>query len=412
MKILTIVFDLEKGGTQRAAQVFAEGYLALGNDSKVLAMYDLGSRYEEIKSQMHVWHGISQDTIKAISIWQPEIIHLHSLLLKLSDVNRIISSCPNAKIIETNVFTKVSPWISKVDVSFQLSYWAEWLFNLRGGKKYTSAVLPNPIKCDAFNRASDEKIKEFKQTYGIPQNAFVIGRIGQADIGSWSTYIVNVFDQLIKTYPKAYLLLVNPPLEIVEKGKQSRNKSQIICIPKIIGDKKLSIAYSSMDIMLHILPKGETFGIVIAESILCETPVITLSTPWFNNSQVEVVKNGIGGYVVNNKKNLIKVINKLKSGELKFDPIKAKKHIINSFDYLKVSNDAISITMGKKNTIKPSTLKIISILNKSQDKPRTITTILLKTNKTFLRHFTVFTAGYKGGLDIIIAIFNFIRRKI
>ncbi len=48
MKILTIVNNLDKGGTQRAAQNFCEGYAKLSNDSRILTVYKGGIRVEEL----------------------------------------------------------------------------------------------------------------------------------------------------------------------------------------------------------------------------------------------------------------------------------------------------------------------------------------------------------------------------
>lgn len=44
---------------------------------------------------------------------------------------------------------------------------------------------------------------------------------------------------------------------------------------------------------------GESFGIVLAEAILCGLPVVTLQTPYADNSQAEVVGHNIGGLVAN-----------------------------------------------------------------------------------------------------------------
>ena len=50
---------------------------------------------------------------------------------------------------------------------------------------------------------------------------------------------------------------------------------------------------------------------VLSESLLCETPVITLSTPWADNSQGEVIGNCVGGFVASKKSQLKRLIEEL-----------------------------------------------------------------------------------------------------
>ena len=52
-----------------------------------------------------------------------------------------------------------------------------------------------------------------------------------------------------------------------------------------------------MDGFLHLSRIGESFGMVLCEAMLCGVPVVTLSTPLKDNSQLEVVGHGIGGLV-------------------------------------------------------------------------------------------------------------------
>ena len=70
-----------------------------------------------------------------------------------------------------------------------------------------------------------------------------------------------------------------------------------------------------INIFLHISKIGESFGYVIAESLLCETPVVTLNTPWADNSQSELVGNRKGGFTIFQKKNFIKAVQMLINDE-------------------------------------------------------------------------------------------------
>ena len=118
-------------------------------------------------------------------------------------------------------------------------------------------------------------------------------------------------------------------------------KKNIVIIKKINKDDDLRSAYSSMDIFALAAEQGESFCHVLAESMLCEIPVVALSTPWFDNSQCEVVGHMKGGLICLSPKSfkngLIKMIEdknlRIMLGE------SARKKIILSYDYLKVCID-------------------------------------------------------------------------
>lgn len=410
MKILTVVMNLNKGGTQRVAQTFAEGYSELGHDSKILSLYGLGVRSDELGKNISIWHTLSNSNLIEIKRWCPDIIHIHSHGPKFEDITLLLDTVKSSKVIETNVFSKPSPWANRLDVTFQLSHWASWLFNLRGGGIYNSKIIPNPIKCKSFNKASDHEIKKFRTKHNIPQDSFLMGRIGQSFPGKWSPMLVDIFNELASEYFDIHLLVVNAPSCVLDQVSSSPYKGRIVSIERIIGDKGLSMAYSSMDTMVLTVEQGESFGIVSTESILCETPVIALSTPWGDNSQCEVVGHLKGGYIVNTAKGIKRAIKLLYT---KKDTLSIKnngvKHIYDNYDFLKISQEAIdSILTSKKSTTRSND----SIMMDSLDKPSLLTRLLIRSNNFKFRALTIYTSGYQKWPHLFQLILKKIRSTI
>lgn len=394
-KILTVVFSLSKGGTERAAQVFAEAYQEIGHDSRLLSLYGLGPRYDEIKDRIKVWNGISDNNLEEIKEWMPDIIHIHSHGPKEEDINKLLNIFKNndVKIIEQNVFSLPSPWAKRVDISFQLSNWALWLFNLRGGDKFKSSVIPYPVVCDNFYPKNKEDIKKFRNNLNIPEDAFVLGRIGQSCSGKWSIILIDSFNKLAKVHQNMFLVVVNPPENILRKINKSPFKERIIYIPAIYGDDNLAIAYSSFDLMIHTAEIGESFGYVLAESILCGTPVVTLSTPWGDNSQCEVVGNLRGGYVVNSLKGIIKAVEHFMRIDNKDEiKISGRDYILKEYNYLEVANRAIDSLSRVDCSLEGIKLsdKINFIAKNTFDKTNFLTIFLIKANSLFLRKLTAY----------------------
>lgn len=395
---------MQKGGTQRVAQTFAEAYYELGNESKILSLYGLGSRFDEISDHITIFDGLTNVNLNEIKIWHPDVIHIHSHGPKLNDILLLLQTVQSCSVIETNVFSKPSPWANKVDISFQLSHWACWLFNLRGGSVYNSQIIPNPIKCRAFKKANIDEIIEFRTDYKIPLDAFLIGRIGQSYPGKWSHLLVKTFNELAIDYTDIYLLVVNAPNFVLEQIKISPFKERIISIDQIIGDKALSIVYSSMNVMALTAEQGESFGVVSTESILCETPVVALATPWGDNSQCEVIGHLKGGFVVNSEKGLKTAIQKIYT---KLDGLAVGtigvNHIYENFDYLKIAQNAIDAI---KLNIKPTLIDNDSILMNSLDRPSLMTRLFIKMNSNKLRILTMYTSGYKKWKHLYVLVYK------
>lgn len=404
MKILTVINNLTKGGTERAAQTFSEAYHKLGFDSRIIALYGLGPRYEEIKDTIPVWEGLSNSNCTEIATWKPDIIHIHSHGPEEKEINKLITLKSNdTTVIETNVFSKPSPWADKVDISFQLSTWALWVFNLRGGDKYNSAVVPYPIKCDSFKVPEKDKVNAFKKEHNIPTDAFVIGRIGQFYDGKWSPMLIDAFNQLSETIPNLYLLIINPPESILDIAKISPYTKNIVHIPRIIGDDNLALAYAAMDIMLHIALQGESFGMVLPEAILSGTPVVALSTPWADNSQCEVIGHGKGGYIVNSLQGIKKAIQTIKDGnDSLFD--EGRQHIENNYEYTLVAKKALELASKKPKKTRVSSKQIVKILKNSLDKSQLMTTAFLRMNTDWFRQQTIYTAKYKNTSALFLAL--------
>lgn len=354
MRILTVVFSLGKGGTERAAVNFALGYAEIGHDSRLLYTREAGIRKELLeKRKIVVYDFMNENDCSYLSGWRPDIVHLHSLGITLNEFAKIKAIFPSAKFIETNVFSVPSPWADQIDLSFQLLQWCDWLFRKRSKKKFSSAIIPNPIDTSVFRYSGEERVATFRKLNGISLNDFVIGRVGQQFDGKWSISLIDIFDSLKKTTDNLKLIVVSPPEIIIGRIKKSPYYSDIIHIDQILDDGCLADLYSSLDIFVLISEQGESFGMVIAESLLCQTPVVTLSTPWADNSQGEVVGNRIGGFVAANISAVEGLIDKLiKDKSLRNNMgLNGRNRIVELYNSSKVATDALKLLASRRDFV-------------------------------------------------------------
>lgn len=400
MKVLNIVGNLEKGGTQKAAQVFTEAYAKLGHESKLLYTERDGIRGEELRQNGYkVWGPIEKKQLDEVRRWSPHVVHLHSHGINAKDVKKIYAILENNSLfIETNVFSKPSPWTHLLDVSLQLSFWCDFLFNVRGRGKFQTNIVPYPVNVSNFFRATVEEVNNFKESLGIEQDVPVIGRVGQFFPGKWSSILFDSFEYIRKR-ERCYLVLVNPPENIISIANQSSYSKDIKIVDQVIGDKNLRAAYSAFDVFAHAADQGESFGMVLAESLLCETPVVTLSTPWGDNSQCEVVKHNVGGYVCTSRYGFTQAIYELikDKGRAKLFGAQGRERVIKKYDYTKVASDALISTNNLNKTDKKSTKsKVIKIYKDSYDRYSIWTIMLLRISLRRLLVLTRVTSGYEN----------------
>jgi glycosyltransferase involved in cell wall biosynthesis len=347
MRILTVVIDLDKGGTQRAAQNFCEAYAILGHDSRALALKGGGIRKGELENEkIKVWVGLSQEVKNEISAWIPEVIHLHSNGYIDEEVTVLKDLYKNARFIETNVFSIPSSYSNLLDYSYQLSDWCKYLYLSRGGASRSCVKVPYPVKISNFYKVEGQEVADFKKKYNIPEDTFIFGRIGQAYYGKWSLYLIDVFERFYNNITQnVCLLVVNPPIEILKYITERKMDDHVIIIDKLDGDDELRKCYSAIDVFLHIANQGESFGQVLAETLLCETPVITFNTPWADNSQSEVIGKNLGGFSANTVNEFYTYMLKLYLNAERREVLgkKGRKHIEEQYDYISVAKQSLYI---------------------------------------------------------------------
>lgn len=309
MRILSVVGRLEKGGTERVAQNFAVSYARLGHASAVLAHSEGGLREAILRDrgiETFVGNGNLQKISSFVDGFKPDVIHIHRpgmgspFELELLRVLRT----GDRRVLETNVFSRVdygeAPAL--IDVHLQLSSWCMWKWRKCLGRRQANqigVVVPNAVEPSGFERAAPEQVAAFRRSHQIAPDAFVCGRIGQASPSKWHPQTIAAFAHVAEQDPKATLLLVGLPASLRSRidRLQSNIRQRILLLPTTTSDQELSLIYSSMDCFVHAATIGESFGLVLAEAMLCGCPVVTCSRPDRDNSQVEVVGHNEGGLV-------------------------------------------------------------------------------------------------------------------
>jgi hypothetical protein len=277
--------------------------------------------------------GAQQAALRQALQWKPDVVHIHregpadprtgAMLRAARGASRFGTSAP-VGIMETNVFGRVdySADCTNIDVHFLLSKWCLWKWRQWSRSLQTAPlgiVLPNLVMHADFSRVSVTERAEFRRKWNIPQHALLFGRIGSPISSKWSRETLEAFVAYGRNNPNAWLLLIGIPVDLRSSvaAMPETSRRRVVLIDFLYGDAALREAYGSMDVFLHTSGIGESFGMVLAESLCCGTPVITLSTPAKDNSQLEVVGHEHGGVVAASVAGMVESMSRLESAAVR-----------------------------------------------------------------------------------------------
>jgi glycosyltransferase involved in cell wall biosynthesis len=329
MRILTIVHNLDVGGAQGSAKNASLAYVERGQQVAVLAFRGGGPRVEPLRAAgVEVFVGGETDddfkpALEAAMAWGPEVLHVHRSGHADESMLRIIraikaSATRRIAVIETNIFGRVdaSADVAEIDVHMLLTRYCLWKWR-RWARGLTpppiGAVAPNIVRSDGFYPERVETREAFRAEHGIPQDAIVFGRVGQPIRAKWSYAAFQAFIKFARQHPSAWFVAVGLPgaYEAYVNGIEPDVRRRIVVIDFLHGEAALRACYAALDVFLHSARIGESFGIVLAEAMLCERSVITLSTPAHDNSQLEVVGHERGGLVAANVDAMVEAMGNL-----------------------------------------------------------------------------------------------------
>ena len=309
MRILTVCRSLGLGGTERAAETFTLGYRDAGHEVGVLNLGLGGAREENLQRHDVPIFCAREDFDEALvhaDRFDPDFVHIHrrgqadaieSMVLRRLRTGR-------RRVLETNVFAwaDYSAAAELIDVHLPLSHWCLWAWRRRLGpisQKSPGVFVPNPLGASQFRRSSADAIAGFRAKWVGMDATFICGRVGQPLPGKWHPANILSFLPVARKDPKAFLLLIGLPdsLRPLLAKLPSDVRARIRELPMTASDEELSLFYSSLDCFLHAASQGESFGYILAEAMMCGCPVVTVSTPLRDNSQIEVVGHMQGGLV-------------------------------------------------------------------------------------------------------------------
>lgn len=130
------------------------------------------------------------------------------------------------------------------------------------------------IPCEYPSHNSIEDGKTLRKNLGIKETDVVFGRIGRNAGSTYETIGINAFKKIVAKYPEAHFIIVSPPPSI-EKIVVDEKIPNVHLLPPTSVEEEIWAFHQANDAYAHFRKDGETFGLNIAEAMMCGKPIIT-----------------------------------------------------------------------------------------------------------------------------------------
>jgi glycosyltransferase involved in cell wall biosynthesis len=208
-------------------------------------------------------------------------------------------------LVETNVFGLVDPsprardWDCQLFLSQMCALRYRWSTRAdASGFHDRHRVLRLPLDVDRLPELSPPPA-EAKAGLGLDPARPVVGRIGRADDLKWRSLLLDMLAVVLTRAPHAQVLLVGTTHAVERQLRRRGLLDRCLLHPEVTEEKELSRLYAACDVFVSAAQNGESQGLAIAEAMSLGRPVVTCSTPWVDNGQLELVEHGETGYVAN-----------------------------------------------------------------------------------------------------------------
>jgi glycosyltransferase involved in cell wall biosynthesis len=226
-------------------------------------------------------------------------------------------------VVDWNIFGQVdrSPdeayfachlFISKM---VQLRY-RDWARNRRSDFHDRHRVHYLPVDLTLRDRAPDRG--EARRLLGLDPDRPVVCRTGRPVDIKWRNLLVDMVPLLLRAVPEAQLLFVGATPAKVKRLRRLGVLDHCTLLDQTLDEFRLAACYAASDVFVSACEMGEAQGLAILEAMSFGLPVVTCSTPWADNAQVEFVENGRTGFIANHPRPFAEAVaSLLLEGELR-----------------------------------------------------------------------------------------------
>jgi glycosyltransferase involved in cell wall biosynthesis len=306
LELAVICDSFTIGGTAKVAATFALNHDRARVRPRAIALHELGERAGELRAaDIEVVCANGDPDRLARQLRGADAVHVHRMGVAEPIVPAACRAAGVEALVETNVFGRrdTSPDNERFSAHLHISQMCAMRYRLRAGLDLEPfhrrhRVLYNPVDGGAL-RADALPQAEARAMLGLDPERPTVVRVGRADDRKWGDILLAMVPHLLRLVPDAQIALVGATAHRRAQLRRHGVLGQVRCFDATADPRLLAAFYCAADVCASASSIGESFGLAIAESMALGVPVVTSSTPWTDNAQVEVVDNGVNGWVAN-----------------------------------------------------------------------------------------------------------------
>jgi len=294
------------GGTQKAAWLFAEGLARRGHEVKVFSgsspYHDPdhpvpGLKVEPIHTEADSFPAIRDGRFDALHLHVPGYSLLHPIYPLLHEMGK-----NRPKVVETNILGWLTDRAAHgvTDQHLFVSMTSACQAARRSWKSLRNlkncGVARNPI-CPPrpFTREARSLLRS---RLGFTEQDIVALRLGRPDPAKWTAWECCAVKAARQNgSPHIKLLAIEPSPQLKAEISSGTYGEGIVSLPLVTDPSQVEALIDASDVILHAARYGESYGYALAEGMAASKPVISRSTPWGDNAQVELVDHGKTGFI-------------------------------------------------------------------------------------------------------------------
>lgn len=250
-----------------------------------------------------------------------DVVHVHRPGMAEPIVPAACRAAGVRALVETNVFgwRDTSDDAAQFSAHLFISQMCAMRHRARAGLELERfherhRTLYYPVDVDGL-RAQAPSREHARAALGLDPDRPTVVRVGRDDDRKWGDILVQMIPHLLRLVPEAQVVLVGATPHRETQLRRLRVHERVRCLSPSNDPAALAAFYAAADVFASASSIGESFGLAIAEAMALGVPVVTSSTPWTDNAQVEVVDNGRTGWVANHPRAFAEAVADLLSHE-------------------------------------------------------------------------------------------------
>lgn len=304
---LAVVCDsFSLGGTAKTAVTYALHHDRARVRPRAIALDEPGVRAGELAGAgIEVLCAENDPRRLADQLRGVQIVHVHRAGLAEPIVPEACRAAGVESLVETNVFgwKDTSPDHSSFAAHLFVSQMCSLRYRRLDGIDLETfhrrhRTQYNPVDVHAL-RAAAAPPEQARAQLGLDPARPTVMRVGRADDRKWGDILVTMVPHLLELAPDVQIAFVGATEHRRRQLRRLGVLERVHCLEPSADPRRVAAYYSAADVFATASSIGESFGLAPAEAMALGVPVVTNSTPWTDNAQVEVVDNGVNGWIAN-----------------------------------------------------------------------------------------------------------------